>query len=97
MATVELYKDIGLDPTFKKTIDFTSKSQQRNWFNTKSRVTYDNVNYNKLQNTLKINTNISFDEALSYTYCVIYDIEEESTRRYYCFVQGVNLISVGTI
>ena len=97
MATVELYKDIGLDPTFKKTIDFTSKSQQRNWFNTKSRVTYDNVNYNKLQNTLKINTDISFDEALSYTYCVIYDIEEVSTRRYYCFVQGVNLISVGTI
>ena len=97
MATVELYKDIGLDPTFKKTIDFTSKAQQRNWFNTKSRVTYDNVNYNKLQNTLKINTDISFDEALSYTYAVITDIEDSSTRRYYCFINRVTLISTETI
>ena len=97
MATVELYKDIGLDPTFKKTIDFTSKSQQLNWFNTKSRVTYDNVNYNKLQNTLKINTDISFDEALSYTYAIVSDIEASSTRRYYCFINRVTLISTETI
>ncbi len=97
MATVELYKDIGLDPTFKKTIDFTSKAQQHNWFNTKSRVTYDNVNYNKLQNTLKINTDISFDEALSYTYAIVSDIEASSTRRYYCFINRVTLISTETI
>lgn len=97
MATVELYKDIGLDPTFKKTIDFTSKAQQLNWFNTKSRVTYDNVNYNKLQNTLKINTDISFDEALSYTYAIVSDIEASSTRRYYCFINRVTLISTETI
>ena len=97
MAIVELYKDIGLDPTFKKTIDFTSKSQQLNWFNTKSRVTYDNVNYNKLQNTLKINTDISFDEALSYTYAIVSDIEASSTRKYYCFINRVTLISTETI
>ena len=97
MATVELYKDIGLDPTFKKTIDFTSKVQQRNWFNTKSRVTYDNVNYNKLQNTLKINTDVSFDEALSYTYAIVSEIEASSTRRYYCFINKVTLISTETI
>ena len=97
MATVELYKDIGLDPTFKKTIDFTSKAQQRNWFNTKSRVTYDNVNYNKLQNTLKINTDVSFDEALSYTYAIVSEIEASSTRRYYCFINKVTLISTETI
>lgn len=97
MATVELYKDIGLDPTFKKTIDFTSKAQQRNWFNTKSRVTYDNINYNKLQNTLKINIDVSFDEALSYTYAIVSEIEASSTRRYYCFINRVTLISAETI
>lgn len=97
MAIVNFFKDIGLDPTFKKTIDFPTKAKQQAWFSSKQYVSYDNVNYNKLQNTIKINTDIDFGEALSYTYCVISDLENSSDRLYYCFVQSVALITKGTI
>ena len=97
MAIVNFYKDIGLDPTFKKTIDFTSKSKQIAWFSSKPYTSYDNVNSNKLQNTVKINTDVDFGEALEYTYCVISDLEDTSDRLYFCFVQSVTLITKGTI
>ena len=72
MTIVNFYKDIGLDPTFKKTIDFTSKANQLAWFTSKTYTQYDNLNYNKLQNTVKINTDVNFGEALEYTYCMHY-------------------------
>ena len=97
MAIVNFFKNIGLDPTFKKTIDFPTKAKQQAWFSSKQFVSYDNVNYNKLQNTIKINTDIDFGEALSYTYCVISDLEDSSDRLYYCFVDGVKLITKGTV
>ena len=97
MAIVNFYKDIGLDPTFKKTIDFTSKANQLAWFTSKTYTQYDNVNYNKLQNTVKINTNVNFGEALEYTYCIIEELEDSSNRLYFCFVQSVTLITKGTI
>lgn len=97
MAIVNFFKDIGLDPTFKKTIDFPTKAKQQAWFSSKQFVSYDNVNYNKLQNTVKINTDIDFGEALSYTYCVISDLEDSSDRLYYCFVDSVTLITKGTV
>lgn len=97
MAIVNFYKDIGLDPTFKKTIDFTSKANQLAWFTSKTYTQYDNVNYNKLQNTIKINTDVNFGEALEYTYCIIEELEDSSNRLYFCFVQSVTLITKGTI
>lgn len=97
VAIVNFYKDIGLDPTFKKTIDFTSKANQLAWFTSKTYTQYDNVNYNKLQNTVKINTNVDFGEALEYTYCIIEELEDTSNRLYFCFVQSVTLITKGTI
>lgn len=97
MTIVNFFKDIGLDPTFKKTIDFPTKAKQLEWFSSKQYVSYDNVNYNKLQNTVKINTDIDFGEALSYTYCVISDLEDSSDRLYYCFVDSVTLITKGTV
>lgn len=97
MSSVKLYKNIGLDPTFKKTIDFISKTKQIEWFNSKTYDLFDNVNYNKLQNTLKINTDIDFSTALQYTYCVIEELETTNNRRYFCFIDSVSLISVGVI
>ena len=97
MAIVNFYKDIGLDPTFKKTIDFTSIANQLAWFTSKTYTQYDNVNYNKLQNTVKINTDVNFGEALEYTYCIIEELENSSNRLYFCFVQSVTLITKGTI
>ena len=35
MAIVNFFKDIGLDPTFKKTIDFPTKAKQQEWFSSK--------------------------------------------------------------
>lgn len=97
MSSVKLYKNIGLDPTFKKTIDFISKTKQIEWFNSKTYDLFDNVNYNKLQNTLKINTDVDFSTALQYTYCVIEELETTNNRRYFCFIDSVSLISVGVI
>lgn len=96
MTTVKLFKDIGLDPTFKKTIDFTTKSAQLDWFNSKQYQLYTDVNYNKLQNTLKINTGVSFSESLTFTYALIQDMETDD-RDYFCFVDGVTLISENVV
>ena len=96
MTTVRLYKDIGLDPSFKKTIDFTSKTQQSNWFTSKTYKEIENVNYNKPQNLLKI-PNMDYSEAVSYTYCSLIDLDSSDLRTYYFFVQSCAVVDSNTV
>ena len=96
MTTVRLYKDIGLDPSFKKTIDFTSKSAQSSWFTSKTYKQLENVNYNKPQNLLKI-PNMDYSEAVSYTYCSLIDLDSSDLRTYYFFIESTAVVDSNTI
>lgn len=95
-ATVTLYKDIGLSPSYMRTIDFPSKTVQTTWFNSISsslRTTLTNVNYNKLQNSFAIHESIG--DVYDYTYCRIQNLDD-SGRTYYGFVSGVTLVDEET-
>ena len=96
MTTVRLYKDIGLDPSFKKTIDFTSKSAQSSWFSSKTYKQLENVNYNKPQNLLKI-PNMDYSEAVSYTYCSLIDLDSSDLREYYFFIESTAVVDSNTV
>lgn len=96
MTTVRLYKDIGLDPSFKKTIDFTSKSAQSSWFASKTYKQLENVNYNKPQNLLKI-PNMDYSEAVSYTYCSLIDLDSSDLREYYFFIESTAVVDSNTV
>lgn len=91
-ATVTLYKDIGLDSNYNRTMYFTSKTQQTTWFNSIAsslRTTLTNVNYNKLQNSFAIHEPIG--DVFDYTYCRIQNMDD-SGRTYYGFVSNVTLV-----
>lgn len=91
-ATVTLYKDIGLDSNFNRTMYFTSKSQQTTWFNNipaNQRTTLTDVNYNKVQNSFYIHEQLG--DVYGYTYVRLQDIDE-SGRTYYGFISNVTLV-----
>lgn len=91
-ATVTLYKDIGLDSNYNRTMLFDTKTQQTNWFNSISttlKLTLTNVNYNKIQNALYVHE--QFGDIYGYTYCRLQDIDD-SGRTYYGFISGVTLV-----
>ena len=91
-ATVTLYKDIGLDANYARSMDFTSKSEQNTWFNSIAsnlKTTLTNVNYNKVQNALYIHE--QFGDVLSYTYARLQEIDD-SGRTYYFFISNVVLV-----
>lgn len=90
-ATVTLYKDVGLSPDYSRTIDFTSKTAQTNWFNTvqTDKITLTNVNYNKVQNSLYVHE--QFGDILSYSYARLQNIDE-SGRTYYAFISEAELV-----
>lgn len=95
-ATVTLYKDIGLDSNFNRTMYFTSKSQQTIWFNNipaNQRTTLTDVNYNKVQNSFYIHEQLG--DVYGYTYVRLQDIDE-SGRTYYGFVSNVVLVDEET-
>lgn len=95
-ATVTLYKDIGLDSNFNRTMLFDSKQQQTNWFNSISsayKLVLTNVNYNKLQNSFAIHEEIG--DVYSYTYVKIDDLDS-SGRSYYGFISNVVLVDEET-
>ena len=94
MTTVELFKDIGLYMSMKETIDFTSKSQQNTWFNSKVSKTVTNVAFNKLQNLLHIP--MDYGEALEYTYVRFKNLDN-SGRIYYYFIHSATLIDDSTV
>ena len=95
-ATVTLYKDIGLDSNFNRTMYFTSKSQQTTWFNNipaNQRTTLTDVNYNKVQNSFYIHEQLG--DVYGYTYVRLQDIDE-SGRTYYGFISNVTLVDEET-
>lgn len=92
-ATVKLYKDIGLDPGYHKTMLFDTKSAQQTWFNSKVSKTLSDVNYNKLQNTFAIHED--YGNVYQYTYVSIHDMDD-SGRIYYGFVSAITLIDEET-
>lgn len=95
-ATVTLYKDIGLDSNFNRTMLFDSKQQQTNWFNSISpsyKMVLTNVNYNKLQNSFAIHEEIG--DVYSYTYVKIDDLDS-SGRSYYGFIDSIILVDEET-
>lgn len=94
MTTVELFKDIGLYMSMKKTIDFTSKATQNTWFSSKVSKTVSNVAFNKLQNLLHIP--MDYGEALEYTY-VRFKSLDSSGRVYYYFIHSATLIDDTTV
>ena len=91
-ATVTLYKDIGLDSNYNRTMLFDTKIQQTNWFNsisTNLKLTLTNVNYNKIQNALYVHE--QFGDIYGYSYARLQDIDD-SGRTYYGFISGVTLV-----
>lgn len=94
MTTVELFKDIGLYMSMKKTIDFASKATQNTWFSSKVSKTVSNVAFNKLQNLLHIP--MDYGEALEYTY-VRFKSLDSSGRVYYYFIHSATLIDDTTV
>lgn len=95
-ATVTLYKDIGLDSNYNRTMLFDTKTQQNNWFSTipsANRTTLTDVNYNKLQNSFAIHDEIG--DVYGYSYVRIQDLDD-SGRIYYGFISNVTLIDEET-
>lgn len=94
MTTVELFKDIGLDMTMKRTMDFGSKEEQDTWFTSKVTKTITDVAFNKLQNILKLP--MDYGEALSYTYVRFKNLDS-SGRLYYYFIAAIELVDDSTV
>lgn len=95
-ATVTLFKDIGLSPSYNRTIDFTSKTAQKSWFNSISssrKTVLTDVNYNKIQNSFAVHE--TFGDVFEYTYVMIENLDN-SGRTYYGFVSGTELIDEET-
>lgn len=91
-ATVTLYKDIGLDSNYNRTMLFDTKTQQNNWFKTipaNQKLTLSDVNYNKMQNSFAIHEQIG--DVYGYSYVSIEDLDD-SGRIYYGFISAVTLI-----
>ncbi|MFT0899722.1 hypothetical protein [Candidatus Methanoprimaticola sp. MG2] len=91
-ADVTLYKDIGLYPDYSKSMYFTSKTQQTNWFNSipsSKKVELYNVNYNKIHNAFRVHEPVG--DVYAYTYIRIRNMDD-SGRVYYGFVSAVTLI-----
>ena len=94
MTTVELFKDIGLDMTMKRTMEFASKSAQNTWFTSRVSKTITDVAFNKLQNILKLP--MDYGEALSYTYVRFKNLDS-SGRLYYYFIAAIELVDDSTV
>lgn len=95
-ATVTLYKDIGLDSNYNRTMLFDSKTEQNTWFNSISsayKYVLDDVNYNKLQNSFAIHEPIG--DVYGYTYVRIQNMDD-SGRTYYGFISDVILVDEET-
>lgn len=80
--------------SMKKTIDFSSKTEQNTWFNSKVSKTVTNVAFNKLQNLLHIP--MDYGEALEYTYVRFKNLDS-SKRTYYYFIHSCTLIDDTTV
>lgn len=94
MTTVELFKDIGLTKSMKKTMEFATKEAQTTWFSSKVAKTVTNVAFNKLQNKLKLP--MDYGEALAYTYVRFKNLDK-SGRIYYYFIDSVALVDDSTV
>ena len=94
MTTVELFEDIGLDMTMKRTMEFATKSKQDIWFSSRVSKTITDVAFNKLQNILKLP--MDYGEALKYTYVRFKDLDA-SGRMYYYFVASIELVDDSTV
>lgn len=93
-ATVKLYKGIGLDPNYLRSMDFRSKGEQSNWFSLHRSTVLTNVNYNKLDNTFAVKSD--YGSVLEYTYVSIHDMDS-SGRVYYGFVEKVENVDTTTV
>ena len=94
MTTVQLFGDIGLYANYKKTIDFSTISEQNAWFNSKQKTTIQNVIYNKPYNSLKLN--MQYGQAMQYSYVRLLDLDTTG-RIYYFFISTVNVIDDTTV
>lgn len=94
MTTVQLFGDIGLYANYKKTIDFSTISEQNAWFNNKQKTTIQNVIYNKPYNSLKLN--MQYGQAMQYSYARLLDLDTTG-RIYYFFISTVNVIDDATV
>lgn len=94
MTTVQLFGDIGLYANYKKTIDFSTISEQNAWFNSKQKTTIQNVIYNKPYNSLKLN--MQYGQAMQYSYARLLDLDTTG-RIYYFFISTVNVIDDATV
>lgn len=97
MTSVKLVKDCGLYPSYKKIIDFKGTKEeiiqkQLTWLDTFEHNDYfDNVNYNKFQNRLVLP--IIYEEAITYTYCVLSDINGSGDKPLFFFISDVENLS----
>lgn len=98
MTDVKLVKDCGLYPSYKKIIDFTgTKSEiitkQINWINQYEHYDIFDANYNKFQNRLVLE--IDYEEALTYTYCVLSNITGTENKPQFFFINDVENLTNG--
>lgn len=94
MTSVQLFKDIGLNMSMKKTIDFPSKTAQNTWFNSHESTVVNDVAFNKLQNELHLP--MDYGSALQYTY-VRFSNLDQSGKIYYYFISDCALIDDSTV
>ena len=95
-ATVTLYKDIGLDANYNRSMLFNDKTTQNTWFSSISseyKTTLTNVNYNKLQNSFYVHDELG--DVYNYTYVRLQNIDD-SGRIYYGFISNVTLVDEET-
>lgn len=91
-STITLYKDVGLSPDYSRTMDFTTKTEQKAWFAslaTPSNSITITANYNKIQNSFVIHEEVG--DVYGYSYVRIQDIDN-SGREYYGFITNVELV-----
>lgn len=91
-ATVTLYKDVGLTMGYSRTMDFSSKTAQLNWFKSRpanQKLTLTDVNYNKVQNSFFVHEEVG--DVYGYSYVTIENLDS-SGRVYYGFISNVTLV-----
>ena len=91
-ATVTLYKDVGLGMDYSRTMDFSSKATQKQWFASRpanQKLVLTDVNYNKVQNSFYVHEEVG--DVYGYSYVSIENLDN-SERVYYGFIANVTLV-----
>lgn len=91
-STITLYKDVGLSPDYSRTMDFTTKAEQKAWFAslaTPSNSFTITANYNKIQNSFVIHEEVG--DMYGYSYVRIQGLDTTG-REYYGFITKVELV-----